>query len=57
MSTNKINRRQFVAAASISSLAALNITPALGAKLNSEFDSVKKEKPTWKKNWRFHLWC
>ena len=50
MTTNKINRRQFVAAASISSLAALNIgNPALGAELNSEFDSIKKEKPTWKK--------
>ena len=50
MSTKNFNRRQFVAAASLSSLAALNIgNPALGAELNSEFDSIKKEKSTWKK--------
>ena len=35
MSTKNFNRRQFVTAASISSLAALNIgNPALGAELN-----------------------
>lgn len=50
MSLKNFNRRQFVAAASLSSLAAFSIgSPVLGAELNSESDSGKKEKPTWKK--------
>ena len=50
MSTKNFTRRQFVAAASLSSISALCIgNPALGAELNLEFDSAKKEKPTWKK--------
>ena len=50
MSTKNFNRRQFVAAASLSSLSALCIgNTALGAELNSEYNSAIKEKPTWKK--------
>lgn len=50
MSLKNFNRRQFVAAASLSSLAAFSIgSPVLGAELNSKSDSGKKEKPTWKK--------
>jgi len=50
MSTKNLNRRQFVAAASLSSLAALSIgNPALGSEIISDSNSSKKEKPTWKK--------
>ena len=50
MGTKNFNRRQFVAAASLSSLAALSIgTPVLASEINSEYDSANKEKPTWKK--------
>ncbi|MFA6944469.1 MAG: hypothetical protein WC220_01090 [Pedobacter sp.] len=50
MSTKNFNRRQFVAAASLGSLAALStISPAIAAELNPLTESAKKEKPTWKK--------
>lgn len=50
MSTENFNRRKFVKAASLSSLAALSIgTPVLGTETNQEFTSMQKEKPSWKK--------
>lgn len=50
MGTKNFNRRQFVTAASIGSLAALSsISPAISAESNSAAEYAKKEKPTWKK--------
>ena len=50
MGTKNFNRRQFVTAASLGSLAALSaISPAIGAELNLSPEFDKKEKPTWKK--------
>lgn len=50
MGTKNFNRRQFVTAASLGSLAALSaISPAIAADTNSASEYAKKEKPTWKK--------
>jgi hypothetical protein len=50
MGTKNFNRRQFVTAASLGSLAAISsISPAIALELNSESNYSKKEKPTWKK--------
>lgn len=50
MGTKNFNRRQFVTAASLGSLAALSsISPAIAAESNSAAEYAKKEKPTWKK--------
>lgn len=50
MGTKNFNRRQFVTAASLGSLAALSaISPVIGAELNLSPEFDKKEKPTWKK--------
>jgi hypothetical protein len=50
MGTKNFNRRQFVTAASLSSLAALSsISPAIAVESNSAAEYAKKEKPTWKK--------
>ncbi len=50
MGTKNFNRRQFVTAASLGSIAALSaISPAFAAESNFETESAKKEKPTWKK--------
>ncbi len=50
MGTKNFNRRQFVTAASLSSLAALSsISPAIAVESNIGAEYAKKEKPTWKK--------
>ena len=50
MGTKNFNRRQFVTAASLGSLAALSsISPAIAVESSSEANYAKKEKPTWKK--------
>jgi len=50
MALKNFNRRQFVTAASLGSLAALSsINPAISAEFNSAPEFDKKEKPTWKK--------
>lgn len=50
MGTKNFNRRQFVTTASLGSIAALSaINPAFATESNSEAESAKKEKPTWKK--------
>lgn len=50
MGTKNFNRRQFVTAASLGSIAALSaISPAFAAESNFETEFDKKEKPTWKK--------
>ncbi|MFZ4102377.1 MAG: hypothetical protein ACOYKR_10510 [Sphingobacterium thalpophilum] len=50
MGTKNFNRRQFVTAASLSSLAALSsISPAIAVESNTGAEYAKKEKPTWKK--------
>lgn len=50
MEIKNFNRRQFVTAASLGSLAAFSsITPAIANDINSAPEYAKKEKPTWKK--------
>ncbi|MDP3468631.1 MAG: hypothetical protein Q8S11_09880 [Daejeonella sp.] len=50
MGIKNFNRRQFVTAASLGSLAAFSsITPAIANDINSAPEYAKKEKPTWKK--------
>lgn len=50
MGTKNFNRRQFVTAASLGSLAAFSsISPAMATESNSAAEHAKKEKPTWKK--------
>ncbi len=50
MEIKNFNRRQFVTAASLGSLAALSsISPAIAVESNSGAEYAKKEKPTWKK--------
>ena len=50
MEIKNFNRRQFVTAASLGSLAALSsISPAIAVESNSGAEYAKKEKPPWKK--------
>lgn len=50
MGTKNFNRRQFVTAATLGSMAALSsISPAVSAEFNPAPEFNKKEKPTWKK--------